>query len=79
MRISALLTSIVIDAKKAGDYYAQAEAPFHVVRAWHTIGNDKEGDGHLDEAGGLSDETGSVFLKVRPSSAVRRYGHIEEH
>lgn len=28
----------------------------------YTIGNDAEGDSHLDEAGGLWDETGSVLL-----------------
>jgi hypothetical protein len=77
-RIFALLTSIVVDAKEAEDYYAQAEAPFHIVRAWHTIGDDAEGDGHLDEASGLLDETGSVLLKVRPNNTVGRYGHIEE-
>ena len=49
---------------------AQAEAPFHIVRACHTIGDDAEGGSHLDEASGLLDETGSVRLKVRPSSAV---------
>lgn len=68
----------MIDTKEADDYYAQAEAPFHIVQAWHPIDNDAEGDSYLDECSGLLNETGNVLLKVSPNGTVGRYGHTEE-
>jgi hypothetical protein len=49
-----------------------------MVRAWHTIGDDAEDDSHLNEASGVLDETCSVILKVRPSSAGGRHELIQE-
>ena len=58
--------------------HAHAEAAFHIMRAWHTIGDAIEGDSHLNEASGLLDETGSVRLKVRLSSTVGCHEPNEE-
>lgn len=70
--------SKVSDVKEAEDYYVQAEALFHIVRAWHVIGGNTEGDSHLNEASGVLDETSSVLLEVSPNGTFGRHGHIEE-